>query len=157
MRAPRKHGMYGTPTHNTWRSMVDRCTRGLDKHYLDIDIDPRWIIFEEFFSDMGIRPDDMTLDRRDCTKGYSKDNCRWATLAVQQQNKRPSKRNTNGFPGVFKSHKKFMARIQVEGKKVYLGTYNTAEEAHAVYDAKGLELFGEEWVSYTEDKNDETA
>lgn len=156
MRAKKRHGMYGTPTHNSWRTMVDRCTRGLDKNYTGVSVDESWLSFDAFFSDMGVRPNGMTLDRKDFTKGYSKDNCRWASQSVQQQNKAPSKRNRNGFPGVFKSHNKFMARIQVDGKKIYLGTFKTAVEAHNVYDAKGRELFGDEWVSYKEDRNDES-
>lgn len=53
--------------------------RGLD--------DPRWRTFENFAADMadGYR-DDLTLDRIDGTKGYSKSNCRWATYGQQNRN-----------------------------------------------------------------------
>ena len=30
----------------------------------------------------------MTLDRRDTTGNYTRENCRWATLATQQHNRR---------------------------------------------------------------------
>jgi hypothetical protein len=30
----------------------------------------------------------LTIDRKDCNKGYSPDNCRWVTLKFQQSNKR---------------------------------------------------------------------
>lgn len=44
--------------------------------------------FENFLRDMGFPPSDKhTLDRRDNDLGYSKDNCRWATVQEQNKNK----------------------------------------------------------------------
>jgi hypothetical protein len=51
----------------------------------------RWnLSFEAFLADMGERPSpEMTIDRIDPAKGYSPDNCRWATLWQQTaENKR---------------------------------------------------------------------
>lgn len=39
--------------------------------------------------------------------------------------------NTTGFPGVTKSGDKWMARCIVNGKRTYIGTFNTPEEANA--------------------------
>jgi len=44
-------------------------------------------IFENFFEDMGERPEKLTIDRIDNSKGYYKQNCRWATLKGQANNK----------------------------------------------------------------------
>jgi len=44
--------------------------------------------FENFFADMGERPDGKTLDRIDNSKGYEPNNCKWSTPAEQQDNKR---------------------------------------------------------------------
>lgn len=42
--------------------------------------------FSAFLRDMGARPPGKTLDRIDGTKGYFKDNCRWATPKEQAAN-----------------------------------------------------------------------
>lgn len=151
------HGLYGTPTHNTWRTMIERCTKEYSKSYekyKDVEIDPKWMTFEGFYSDMGIRPKGMTLDRINGKLGYCKSNCRWATLSIQQQNKPPSERNVNGYPGIQAQRNKFCARIRYNGNRFHLGTFSTAEEAHQAYDLKGRELFGVEWKSYFDYKED---
>ena len=90
------HGLSRTRTHNTWSGMKQRC---LDKNHstytnygqrgITIE-DDRWLDFENFYEDMGERPEGMTLDRIDNDRGYCKDNCRWANPVVQSNNRRPS-------------------------------------------------------------------
>ena len=84
------HGMSRTPTWNSWNKMNNRIRLG-EKHskiYGMIDIENRWVeSFENFLADMGERPKGKTLDRIDNTKGYFKDNCRWATQSEQNRNK----------------------------------------------------------------------
>ena len=48
----------------------------------------RWQSFDLFLEDMGERPAGMTLDRKDGTRGYAPDNCRWATPQEQSDNSR---------------------------------------------------------------------
>lgn len=51
-----------------------------------IRVCPEWESFETFFADMGPRPEGMSLERKDGSKNYCKDNCKWATRKEQMRN-----------------------------------------------------------------------
>lgn len=70
-------------------------------------------------------------------------NLRAATHRQNMCNMKRHKDNKTGFKGVFPYPNGFRARINVLGKRVDLGCFRTAEEAHAKYCAKALELHGE--------------
>lgn len=90
------HGMKGTRTYSIWHSMRSRCKNVNHPSYKDyggrgIFIDKRWDKFENFYIDMGDVPRGKSLDRIDNDRGYSKQNCRWATSEEQCNNRRNSK------------------------------------------------------------------
>jgi len=52
-----------------------------------ITYDERWSSFECFLMDMGMRPPMTSLDRIDINVGYTKRNCRWSSMQVQNNNR----------------------------------------------------------------------
>lgn len=92
-------GRKNHPLYTTYKCMRRRCyseaPSNTDRaYYLDrgIEICDRWMDvqrgFWNFVHDMGERPVGHTLDRIDSDKGYSPENCRWATATQQSRNRR---------------------------------------------------------------------
>jgi hypothetical protein len=65
--------------------------------------------FEQFYRDMGDRPEGTTLERRCNDEPYSPNNCLWATKAAQARNRRTTRLIT--FKGETLCLKDWAARV----------------------------------------------
>lgn len=91
-----EHRNRASPTYNSWRAMVERCTREAHPRYPDyggrgVRVYEPWTGrggFARFLEHVGERPDGMTLDRIDNDGHYEPGNVQWATLRQQRWNRR---------------------------------------------------------------------
>jgi len=97
------HGMRQSSEYHAWDSMKQRCFNPNSKRYLDwggrgITVCDRWKnSFENFLADMGSKPTAKhSIDRIDNDGDYCPENCRWATKAEQENNKRNNRLITIG-------------------------------------------------------------
>jgi hypothetical protein len=97
------HGLTGTRLYSIWASMKTRCNNPRRKCYSyyggrGITVCYEWendfTKFYEWAVNNGYS-DVLTLDRKDCDKGYSPDNCRWATWHEQRINQRRNNSHMN--------------------------------------------------------------
>lgn len=94
-------------TLESWKKMMTRCYNKNSKDYVNygargITVSEDWKNSTNFLNDM--KKDwrlGLTLNRIDNNKGYSKENCRWATRLEQNNNTRKNRYIT--YKGITKS------------------------------------------------------
>jgi hypothetical protein len=79
--------------------MLQRCNDPNSSGYYKygakgVTVCERWLIFENFLEDMGIKPEGYSIDRIDPFGDYTPENCRWSTPKEQTRNKRNNLRVT---------------------------------------------------------------
>ena len=122
------------PLYRTYTSMFSRCNNANREDFKNyggrgIKVCDEWLGvsgFAQFILDMGARPANYSLDRKEVDKGYCKSNCRWATWHEQHANKRKN----NAVVGVsyHTRYKSWSAQLKVNGTR-YQKTFKTEQEA----------------------------
>ena len=85
-----RHGMRHKRIYNIWRSMRQRCNNPNCRNYKNygargVTVCAEWEDPKKFFlwANVAGYDDGLTIDRIDCEKGYSPDNCRWISQKAQ--------------------------------------------------------------------------
>jgi hypothetical protein len=90
--------LYNTPIYRSWFNMKTRCSNPKASDYKryggrGITFCDKWNNFSGFLEDMqSSYKRGLSIDRIDNSKGYYKENCRWATPKEQANNTRTTER-----------------------------------------------------------------
>ena len=89
-----RHGKFGTRLYNTWGKMKSRCNNPNDKDFAryggrGIKVCEDWIRFSRFeqWALHNGYSDNLTIDRIDNDGDYEPSNCKWSTMAEQNNNR----------------------------------------------------------------------
>lgn len=97
-----------------------------------------------FFMHYGYEPD-FGIDHVDCDRLNNRpSNLRPATDQQNAGNTKPPRNNTSGFKGVYRHSRgtRWCAQIKRNGETIYLGIFDTAEQAAQAYAAAAYAHFG---------------
>lgn len=92
-----KHGLSRSSEYAIWAQMKHRCYNPNNPAYKryggrGIQVCERWRdSFIAFYKDMGLRPEGLTLERRDNDGNYESSNCKWVTMKEQRRNSRDNR------------------------------------------------------------------
>jgi hypothetical protein len=138
--AKQRYGNELHPLYSRWLSTTQRCRNPKHVSYRNygakgITLADDLVSFEayrDYVTDLpGYDPINGSLDRIDGKLGYEKGNLRWTTYSVQIANQLNSGKGLNRYTGVnwSKTHNRWIARVNLNGKCLFSKVCMTEEEA----------------------------
>jgi hypothetical protein len=137
------HGLSKSRTYRIWRHMRNRCHLKTHPRYDEwggrgIKVCDEWrYSFENFYRDMGEATGKLSIDRIDNNKGYYKENCRWATIEQQAQNKIKKYK----YWGISDRGNYLIVRFALNKKNYSWKVFMSMDEACQFRDLKYQEIF----------------
>jgi len=134
------HNDSNSREHRIWLALRARCTNPNNPAFKNyggrgITVCTQWAKnYQCFLDDMGRAPEGMWLDRIDNNKGYSPENCRWATVREQQNNRRSNRNIT--VAGKTRTLQQWGRISPVDRKTIAQRISNGWDEKDAVFTAK---------------------
>ena len=135
------HGKKHSKLYSVWGGMLARCNNPNSKSYTNyggrgIEVDATWLDFSNFLLDMGEPEEGLTLERKDNSLGYSKDNCVWVSTGEQARNRRNN---------IYVYHKDIGRMVLKDACELlginYMNTYNKIKRKNlSAADALGSDL-----------------
>lgn len=148
LKATTKHGhstkALKSLSYSSWCAMVQRCTNTKLESYkkyggAGIAVCDRWLTFANFLEDMGERKPGQTIDRIDGSKGYFKENCRWADIQTQNLN---TKKRSDAIHSKYKGVCRAGSKWSVTLKGIHIGVFDNEIDAAIAYDAVAKNYLG---------------
>jgi hypothetical protein len=138
-----KHNGKGTRIYKTWNNITSRCYNPNVINYSyyggrGITVCDKWRYSFPAFREWALNngySDDLEIDRKDNSLGYTPENSWWTTHPKNAQNTRLIwSTNTSGYRGVVRERNKWGAQIDHNGTHHRIGVFNTKEEAAMAYN-----------------------
>ena len=132
-----RNGKILLPAYSLWYSMISRCySPKMHKHsstYIGCSVCEEWHLysnFEKWYNENYI--EGCHLDKDILVKGnkcYSPETCSFVPREINNLIENVRNKRGNTPMGVFERCGKFLSYVRVNNKRIYLGTYDTKEQA----------------------------
>ncbi len=118
-----------------WYSLYNKGTNSFYAHTRRVNMLMHRLIMKAKPGDIVDHINGITLDNRRC-------NLRVCTQSENNKNMKLMITNTSGYKGVSSYDSRWRAYINVNGKNIHLGYFNTKEEAHDAYCVAAIKYHG---------------
>lgn len=156
------------PLYDTWRGIIERCYKADSASYSrygrkGITVYPGWVEKKRHpthkrwskgfcaFLDyvelyLGEKPKGFSLDRINTHGNYEPNNLRWADASLQKKNQKI--KNSTGYKYVYaiSNSTKWQGEYKNGSKRIYVGAFETKEQAYFAVLANRLETMWPEYL-----------